>query len=322
MLAGQGARRAAGKSWPSLALAPGLYPGIALCEDRRPLSTSTPGHAPFHLQVATRMSRLRRAFDAVAELPGMRVLAKPLYDRAFRRNASRNLFHGVYDSFAAAAAAVPPGAPVGYDNAASAALYRDRLSVNRVSDYPPMFWLSNLLRDGARRVFDLGGHIGVGYYAFQRFVEYPPDLDWRVFDVPAVMAAGEEWAKTHDTAGKLRFAKSLEEASGADVLLAMGSLQYLDYTLPGLLRRLDQPPPNLVISQTPLHPSRSFFTINSIGTAFCPYRITSTPEFIRGLEDAGYQVRDHWQSMEKQIRIPLAREHSFDHYSGFCFVRK
>ena len=45
-------------------------------------------------------------------------------------------------------------------------------------DYPLLFWFSELFREGATSVFDFGGHIGVKYYAFQRYLPYPDNLRW------------------------------------------------------------------------------------------------------------------------------------------------
>jgi putative methyltransferase (TIGR04325 family) len=78
-------------------------------------------------------------------------------------------------------------------------------------------------------------------------------------------------------------------------------------------------PRRLVINATPLHRNRSFFTLNSIGTAFCPYRILSEAEFVRAAELAGYRLRDRWIDTAKQVRLPFESGYDVDHYSGFCF---
>jgi hypothetical protein len=54
-------------------------------------------------------------------------------------------------------------------------------------DYPGLFWLGRSIDAGLTRVFDLGGHIGIKYYAFRRVLSYPDSLRWTVCDVPSVV---------------------------------------------------------------------------------------------------------------------------------------
>lgn len=265
---------------------------------------------------------LHRILIEAAQLPGVATLTRPFYERVFVRNRWRDLYRGVYPSFAAAQQSAPRSRPIGYDHEATARLYRDRPRNLRASDFPVMFWMASLLGAGCRRVFDLGGHHGISYYAMGQRMRLPADVDWCVHDVPAVVASGREHARTHDPSGRLRFTEQREDADDADVLLAGGVLQYLDYTLADLLGRLARPPRYLVIGQVPLHPERSFFTLQSIGTAFCPYRVTAEGEFIASLEALGYACIDRWQSHEKRCRIPGERGYSVDYYQGFCFRRQ
>ena len=84
-------------------------------------------------------------------------------------------------------------------------MYMDRHRSIRVSDYPMVHWLSQLLAEGRHRIFDLGGHIGVTYYGFRRYLSYPNTLEWRVHDVPSVIDAGRDWARQYDPDGLLHF---------------------------------------------------------------------------------------------------------------------
>ncbi len=257
----------------------------------------------------------------LAELPVLNWFMRPVYRSMFLRNRWLNLYSGVFDSFAAAQASAPPARAVGYDNAASAGLYRERIRALRASDFPSLFWMQRLIQGGARRVFDLGGHFGISYYALALRSELPSDLDWCVYDVPAVVTSGREYAAQHDADGRLRFTGDRQGADGADVLLASGALQYLDYSLAELLRTLSRPPRELVICQTPLHPSLSFFTLQSMGTAFCPYRVSAEPRFVAELAELGYHVVDRWESLEKRCRIPFRPGYSLDRYTGLVLRR-
>jgi putative methyltransferase (TIGR04325 family) len=71
-------------------------------------------------------------------------------------------------------------------------MYLERTKVIYPADYPVMFWLEKFIGEGCRKFFDLGGHIGVSYYAYQLHIGYPQDLRWTVCDVPAVVAKGRE----------------------------------------------------------------------------------------------------------------------------------
>ena len=103
-------------------------------------------------------------------------------------------------------------------------------------DYPVLFWLKPLLADRLS-IFDLGGHVGVHYYAYRRYLEYPKDLRWQVCEMPAVIAAGEAIRRDEDAPG-LSFTTEFRDADGADVMLAAGVVQYLERSLPTQLAEL------------------------------------------------------------------------------------
>lgn len=255
--------------------------------------------------------------------PLIRHIREARYERRFLTHVSlmENLYRGVFPSYAEAAASVPATRSTGYDNSASAELYRDRTRRVFLYDYPVMLWLSRLFAAGSSSVFDIGGHVGIAYYAYQRYVDYPESIRWQVLDVPAVNDAGMAWAETHDLRRRLSFTGSGEDADGADILFAAGSLQYLDYTLADLLGRLPHPPRHLLLNSVPIHMSASYFTVQNMGTTCCPYRITAEREFVGGLGALGYRLRDRWENPDRHCLIPFHPEHSLDRYFGFYFSR-
>ena len=271
---------------------------------------------------------LRRIASDAAELPVLRWLGQPLYRELFKRDVlPGNRYCGIYASAAQAQAHAPHARPANYDVAEAAMLYPARMQRPGASDYPVVFWLGRLFDEGARRLFDLGGHIGVSYYAFQSHLAYPGSLRWQVHDVPAVMAAGKTWASDHDATGRLSFADTFDEASGSDIVLASGVLQYLDYNLIDRLRALPEPPAHVLINLTPLHPERRFVTLQRIthkgrGIANCSYTVDALAPFIAGFEAAGYAVVDHWEQAERSMRIPFAPEYAVACYHGFYFRRR
>jgi putative methyltransferase (TIGR04325 family) len=238
--------------------------------------------------------------------------------RRFEQNSEDNLFLGVFDSFEAAAASAPPTRPLGYDNPDSASLYLRRLRIDEY-DYPALFWISLSLSEGMRSVADVGGAVGIKFFAFGKFLPFPPELRWRVIDVPAVARRGREFAVERGASASLEFSDVISDVDGFEVLFASGSLQYLPQSLPDVLAGLSRKPRRIVVNTTPIHPNRSFFTLNSVGTAFCPYRVQDREAFVNAITAQGYRLRDEWQNKGKRMAIPSHPEASLDDYSGFCF---
>jgi putative methyltransferase (TIGR04325 family) len=269
------------------------------------------------------MTRAHQAVERAARWPLLEGILRARYDKQFAAHRGpHHLFRGVYPSFQDALASAPADLPLGYDHPAPAAMYLDRTRKTFPTDYPVLYWLGRLLRSGCTSVMDLGGHIGVSYYAYRKYLDYPPTLRWRVHDVPAVMAQGREFAREKDKEGFLGFADDFAEASGMDIVTAQGSLQYLPDTLPERLERLPKPPPHLILNLTPLHERVSYFTLQSIGAAYCPYRITAIADFLRGYEALGYRVVDSWENPDKKCEIPFHEDHSLERYYGFYLRRE
>ena len=241
-----------------------------------------------------------------------------MFEQPYQQEAQ---YFGVYGSFDEARADAPESMPNGYDLDIAARLYRQQLEQIRVIDFPAMHWLTRVLPEQGGRVFDLGGHIGLAYYGFQRYLRFDAELAWDVHDVPAVMAAGREWARTHDVVRRLSFRDSPDAVDGADVLFTSGALQYLPYRLDELLGRLAEPPGHIIVNMLPLHPHHGFHTLQNIGFSICPYRIDSRARFLEALARLGYEVLDEWSSREYSIEIPIEPECGVDRFHGFCLRR-
>lgn len=263
------------------------------------------------------LEALHRSVDRLAHAPGVKDLAMRRYRRRFANNVDANMFLGVFDSFEAAANSAPAVRPLGYDNDASANLaYSPDI---KPRDYPAVFWLEKAIASGLSTVFDLGGHVGVRYYGYRRLIDFPSTLRWTVCDVPAVAARGRELAAGRAPHGQLTFTSDYQAAADHEILFASGSLQYLPMSLAELLAGLPRKPRRLVINTTPIHASRSFFTLNSIGTAFCAYRVQSRDGFIGELRALGYVKLDEWENTGKAMTLPYTDGYDVPHYSGFCF---
>jgi putative methyltransferase (TIGR04325 family) len=239
--------------------------------------------------------------------------------RLFARNRDQNLFYGVFDSAEAAVRAAPATRPIGYDNDESTTLYDFHLVRVFAYDYPVLYWFRRSLDDGWSQVLDIGGHIGIKYYAFRRYLDYPAGLHWQVCDVPSVAARGREVAASRDAQKRLSFVSTPSEARPSELLLLSGSLQYLPVSIGDLLGTLAGMPRRIIVNITPIHPKRSFFTLNSIGTAFCPYRVMSEADALAQFAARGYRPLDRWDCPGKPMKIPGYPEHSLEQYAGFCF---
>lgn len=263
---------------------------------------------------------LHHCVDKLRLTPGVYQLRRRAYERSFATQHQAHMFRGVFDSFEAAAASAPPSRPTGYDNATSAAMYQNQLQ-HLTRDYPAALWLQQSFCRGHHEVVDLGGSLGIKFYAFAELMTYPSALRWRVIEVPAVVARGRELAAAKNGTQALSFGDDWREASGAHTLLASGSLQYLPLSLGEMLRAWSRPPQRLIVNTLPLHPARSYFTLNSIGTAYCPYRVQSEAEFLQDVCACGYRLIDRWTDASKQVLLPFEAGFDVAHYSGFCFER-
>jgi putative methyltransferase (TIGR04325 family) len=238
------------------------------------------------------------------------------YNRRFERWPGS--YRGVFSSFAEARASAP-SQKLGFDHAELAHLYDFRIGKAFPSDYPVLFWLARLLPE-LRSVFDWGGHIGVSYYTYAKYLDFPEPLRWRVGDVPQIIKAGAELAQGRGVTA-LSFTHDLAHADGFDLLLANGSLQFVETPLSESLRALKQPPRHLLINKLPLYDGATFVTLENTIHSYNPYRVGNRAAFVESIASHGYSVVDEWQTPDVSCHIPLHRERSIDAYSGFYFRR-
>ena len=266
------------------------------------------------------MSPAARVFIRISErIPLLREAGKLAYTAQFySRTGHIRLFRGIYRNFAEAARAAPRHAQQSCDNDASAQLLADdRLRICPF-DYPVMFWLSRLL-PGSRRLLDWGGGVGITYFGYRRYLDYPADLSWLVSDVPAVVSLGSRIAAQEGAPG-LRFTSSLAELQQADILLAAGSLHFIEDPF-AALAAAPALPPHVLLNKVPAYDLPSAVTLHNMGTAFVPYHLFNRAEFVGGFERLGYRLIDEWRSPDLSCQIPFFRSHSIPAYSGFYFVK-
>jgi putative methyltransferase (TIGR04325 family) len=240
------------------------------------------------------------------------------YEQSFRRRPP-NRFRGVFATFAEAAASLPSSERIGYDYDIMAGMYRSRMDRACESDYGPLFWLRGIV-DASTHIFDFGGHVGVSYYGWRSYLNYPQGMRWTVYEVPAIARAGVELAREKPSDG-LQFTSDLSDGRDCNVFLAAGSLQYVDMTLPQILQRVGAHPRHVVVSKVPLYEGETFVTVQSTGRAYHPYKIANRAQFVAGMTSLGYRVVDQWQNREQHCEIPFTRGRNVEAYSGFYLVR-
>jgi putative methyltransferase (TIGR04325 family) len=264
-------------------------------------------------QSKTTVDRLERL------LPPLRRWHRFAYEEHFFRASKwERLFHGIYPSFEAAERDIPSGSAVGFDNDEAAHFMGHKGSVF-ASDYPVLFWLEKLLPEN-RRVFDFGGYLGISFYTYQKVMTYPSGLHWTIFDVPAVVAAGQRLAQEAGES-QLTFTEDFSDANGADILLAAGSIHFCKEAFSERLCSLTVKPKHLLINKLPAVEDEGFVTLHNMGPALCAYKILNRDAFVQSVKDCGYALIDSWWNPDLGCYIPFHPEKTVRAYSGMYFRR-
>jgi putative methyltransferase (TIGR04325 family) len=251
-------------------------------------------------------------------LPVVGQILEADYARTFAQRPPGR-FRGVYRSFAEATAAIPSGQRVGYDHDELAGMYRNRMDKANQSDYAVLFWLKGILNERSF-LLDVGGHVGVSYHGWRRYLDYQPEMCWLVQDVPAIIRVGAQLARERESPG-LEFTSDVADGRGCNILMSAGALQYVEESLSELLRRVGSLPRHLILNKMPLYDGETFVTVQSTGRAFHPYRIYNRAELVAEVEALGYRVVDDWTNRETHCEIPFTQGRDIDAYSGYYFVR-
>lgn len=249
--------------------------------------------------------------------PLLRPILESIYERRFGRSGYGS-FRGVFSSFEEAARSAPGNKPVGFATQDYAREFADRRSRIFSFDYPVLFWLAPLLQNPVK-LFDYGGHCGTHFYAYARYVDYSPDLQWIVCDLPEITRYGAQIAAMQGKK-QLVFTNRFEESDGTDVLLAAGSLQYVEAPpFAVAVSRLKSPPKRILINKLSLYEGRTFVTLQNGGVAYHPMYVFNRREFINSICALGYSLVDEWSVPSHSGRIPFHPEASFPAHAGLFF---
>lgn len=255
---------------------------------------------------------MKQALKQFLQLPGLVQIRRALYERRFRGRPQGHLFRGVFTTFAEAVRSAPQRLPLGYDNRAAAAMYQGRPLFSE--DYAVLFWLQRILAPGSK-VFDYGGHAGSAFDVWTEHLPLPPGVEWTIYDVPEVVEEGRRRNASRN--GTIPgFTTDFAQASGCDVFLASGSLQYVEQPLSESLAGLPAKPRHLLLNQLPLHASEQYVTLQNIGTCYCPYAVFHEQRFHDSLKALGYELLHTWDNPAKGCYIPTHPRHTAAPYRG------
>jgi putative methyltransferase (TIGR04325 family) len=252
--------------------------------------------------------------DIIAQIPGVREwVAKKIFLGA---NHNHYRFLGVYSSQAEAKAHIPREVAHGFDDPSLSETFDESVPPQ---DEPVVKILSRLMPE-IKTIFDLGGCIGFCFYRYRSRMTYPSDLRWIISDVPFVNKLGRQIAEKRGET-QLFFTENPAVASGSDVYLTTGALQFFDESLADILAKLEEKPKHVLINRVPMIPDKStFFTLQHTDYSVVPYRIANIPQFVSEMAEIGYELVEQWE-VDRFCEIILHPERYVRNYYGFYFVR-
>lgn len=263
-----------------------------------------------------RLNRVRRLSRVPGALHAIKAAQRwPLTAAAYRACVG---FYRPFASLEEANTAVAPYADAGHENRSGAALHLTLNERARPSDYAAMSHLRTILTDSFR-IFDFGGNVGNLFRCFSSYIDIPPGLVWQSCDLASVVAHGRELAAECGLS-QLCFTEDWQDASGADLLLASGSLHYIDTPLPQLLDKLREKPRYILINRTPLTDGAPVAMVQDGPGYRVACMLHNRRDLLGGLQAIGYELMDAWDAPELSISIVGYPEHAVSAYSGL-FLR-
>lgn len=265
---------------------------------------------------------LRPGFKDVVRLvlESIPILGDLIFERYFfpRRHAACK---GVYETLEAAKAACPSEIHSDYDvcnKSHSIDAEIKRAYQIQYEDYPVLFWLQRLIRPGIQ-IADLGGSTGGTFYAFKDVLDLPDDMEWLVAELPGAVEHGMRVAEARGET-RLAFTTELGPEHSPDVLITLGTLQYMPQRLPQILSGLSALPSHIIVHRLPITEGPAYWTIQNLDIAHVPYYIHNHDELVAGVKSLGYQLIDSCYT-NRRIRIPFHPSRDVEHYAGLLFSR-
>jgi putative methyltransferase (TIGR04325 family) len=257
---------------------------------------------------------------------GSRATGRRLILRLRSRRWSQSLlelalaYRNTFPSFAEAQSSASKYIAAGHEHPDEIRYHTSIADSIRESDYPVLFHLAPIIAN-LRRIFDLGGHVGNLFYAYQHKLCFPSNMTWMVYDLPHKRPFAEKLvAERKET--RIRFADSVAEASGSDVFIASGSLHYFDHPLHEILSALELPPPHVFVNRSPFSAGESLITVQDNRSYLVPCMLHSRSELISGMARLGYDLICEWPVHERKLCVPSYPDLTAHTYEGFYFRKK
>jgi putative methyltransferase (TIGR04325 family) len=230
----------------------------------------------------------------------------------------RNLALGVFSSFDEAEAYCRSKRTIPhYELYLDHRQWLQRQMAPRAHDYPVIYWLTRLV-SSTPSVVDVGGSVGVSYYAFSRFLPNADRYRWQVLELPEVVETGREIAE-QTACRSLSFTERWEDLIAADVLLCAGAAQFLPVDLSDHLQSLSERPRNVIVNRVPIHPTHDYVTLHNTGASITPCKVYSRERFVGAFAALGMSLVDEWVCPENELVIPYHPELTVPTFRGFCF---
>jgi putative methyltransferase (TIGR04325 family) len=225
-------------------------------------------------------------------------------------------FRGTFSSLREAEQCVARYTRTGHEHPREHELQSAKAEITQESDYPVLFFLAPF-KDTLKSVFDLGGGIGNLFYVLDRHLHLSNDLAWIVYDLPARRRQAVAFAQRRNET-RVRVTDDLASASGADLFLVVGALQYFEQSLPESLASLETLPTHVIINRSPCFTGRDLVTVQDYGDWVFPCKLHDVKTLVLSMKGLGYELVADWPAHERRLRIPLFPEYT-DSYRGFYF---
>jgi putative methyltransferase (TIGR04325 family) len=265
-----------------------------------------------------------RTIRQIAQWPLMRPALMAFRHAQFLSEQGMGACYGVFNSFNQARESLPQTKE--FDNTSLADEYINVRTKKLFSyDYPVIWRVDTALRTGAKKVLDIGGSVGVHYYAYKLHLDSIDSISWHVVEVPAMVEIGINLAQKNRTSA-LTFSVDLALAISLkyDIWLSAGALQYIDLgKLDQLLMTCKDWPTHILINKIPLYAGSDFVTTQNLGNGcFTPFWVFNRDGFVKPIEILGYKLIDEWAVHERSLYLPGFPNRSFPTFSGLYFRKK
>lgn len=246
-----------------------------------------------------------RYFDFVGcflDLPLVFHLRKLKYKIEFDFGSTARFF-GVFGSYRKAFDNVSGNTFRSYADTDLSDINRHSFQQMHLFDYPILYWLVKVFGE-YKSVIDLGGHVGVKFYAYQEQFPELKDIKWQVIEVPSMIKKGQEIAE-HRGVRNICFMEDINCAQPAEILFISGALQYLEVSLDQIFEMITVKPEYVFLNKLPLHDGQDLWTLENFGKAKIPYGIFNRSAFHSIMEHRGYTLRSKWTIDSRSISIPF-----------------